>query len=53
MPLDGHEIVLEVAVRVRVAVRKVHRVVVVLEADVERQRVGACLVLVVVQWTAE
>lgn len=52
MSLDGHEVILQVAVRVRVAVRKVNRIVVMLEADVEGQCVRASFVLVVVQWTA-
>lgn len=52
MALDGHEIVLQVTVRVWVTVRKVNGVVVVLKADVEGQRVGATIVFIVVQWTA-
>lgn len=52
MPLDGHEVVLQIAVRVRVAVRKINGVVVVLEANVKRQCVGATVIVVLVQWTA-
>lgn len=38
IPLDAHQIVLQVRIGVRIAVGKVHRIVVVLELDVERQR---------------
>lgn len=51
MALDGHEIVLQITVRVWVTMRKVNVVVVVLKADVERQRIGATIIFIVVQWT--
>lgn len=49
MPLDGHQVVLQVAVRIRIAVREVDGVIVVLELDVEGERVRASLVIVVAQ----
>lgn len=52
MALDLHEVVLQVAIGVRIAVRKEHRVVVVLELNGKGQRVCGVVLVILVGATA-